>query len=73
MDPGRYAYESLFNRLRREEEQANLDRAFKEEQRRTAQTDRQQNMSGIGILAEQRQSADANARLRTFRRGLAGI
>jgi hypothetical protein len=34
---------------------------------------RNQNLNGIGMLAEQRQAADANARLRTFRRGLAGI
>ena len=34
------------------------------------QTDRQQGLQGIGLLAEQRQGADTNARLRSFRKAL---
>ena len=74
IDPGRYAFELLFNRRRRDEEQANLDREFAEEQRQfdvvSGQRDRQQDMSGVGMLAEQRQMADKNARLRSFRKAL---
>ena len=74
LDPGKYAFELWFNKQRREEEQAEKDRLFQEEQRQfditAGQKGREQDMLGIGMLAEQRGAADKNARLRTFRKAL---
>jgi len=77
LDPGRYAFELAFNRARREEEAAERQRLFEEYQRqfnrKAGQDDRTQNMSAIGMLGEQRQNAEANARIRTFRQMLTGM
>ena len=68
LDPGMYAFQLWFNKQRRQEEQANKDRAFTENQRQfnvqagqqaqnafqNAQAQyRQQNMQGMGLMAGQ--------------------
>jgi hypothetical protein len=63
LDPGRYAFELWFNKERREEE-------AKEREKERALKTRAMNMTGIGMLAQERQQAEENSRLRTFRNGL---
>jgi hypothetical protein len=64
-------FQQLEAARRERERQAMLDEEEKRQFNVTAgQTDRQQNMMGIGMLAEQRGAADTNARLRAFRQGL---
>jgi hypothetical protein len=74
LDPGRYAFELRFNRKRREEDQANMDRDFYERKRQfdvaSGMQDRDQDMQAIGQLAQMRQNALGNARGRIFRNKL---
>jgi hypothetical protein len=63
LDPGRYAFELFFNKKRRKEEAA-------ERKIESAQKDRALGLTGMEFLAQQRQVADKNSRLRKFRTGL---
>jgi hypothetical protein len=69
---------SAIQKRKEREERARMEKERLEENRRqfnrtAAQDDRTQNMQGIAMLAEQRGSAEANAKLRTFRKGLTGL
>ena len=74
LDPGKYGFELLFNQQRREEEAAEKQRLLEEEKRQfdvaAGIKSREQDMMGIGMLAEQRGAADKNARIRAFRKAL---
>ena len=64
-------FQQLEAARRERERQARLDAEDRRQFNVTSgQRDRELGMEGIGMLAEQRQAADKNARLRTFRQAL---